>query len=88
MTDLELPIIPASLLRQRAEALADGLVEIPCISLKRKGRKARAYGPAHGCTTCRKPPRYRNSWIVDCSCGAPPNPSAPVVLVRFVGDAA
>lgn len=84
----ELPIIPLSLLRQRAESLASGLMEIPCVNLKRKGRKARAYGPTYGCGVCLRPPRYRNGWLVDCSCGAPPNPHAPVVLVRFVGDEA
>lgn len=79
MTDSELPIIPMSLLRQSADGL-------PCISLKHRGRKPPPYGTNYGCGVCRKPPRYRNSWITDCSCGMPPNPHAPVVLVRFVED--
>lgn len=84
---IELPVYNFGAFEPRPQIAREPL-PVASLNLKRKGRKPRPYGPGYGCTSCRRPPRYRNNWIVDCICGAPPNPHAPVVLVRFVGDEA
>jgi hypothetical protein len=70
------------------EVLADAenVLLTPCVQLVRRGRQEAAYGRPARCTTCRRPPRYRDGLLVDCECGAAANPHAPPTLVRFVED--
>lgn len=84
---IELPVYNHGHFEPRPSAPREAL-PVVCVSLKRKGRKPPPYGRAARCTTCRRPPRYSNRALVDCECGAPPNPHAPAFLVQLVEDIA
>lgn len=61
---------------------------VPCVSVKPgRGRQPPSYGLGAGCTTCRKPPRYRDNRLVNCVCGAKPNRRAAPFIVRYIEDA-